>query len=94
MERTGDLVAILSSLEPRDILFIDEIHRMPMDPAFGVTIHIILSAFINISMVVGLLPIVGIPLPLMSYGLSNLWVVLASLGLFNGIAMRRFEIRS
>jgi Holliday junction DNA helicase RuvB len=29
MERTGDLVAILSSLEHRDILFIDEIHRMP-----------------------------------------------------------------
>lgn len=62
--------------------------------ALGITIHIILSAFINIAMVLGLLPIVGIPLPLMSYGLSNLWVVLASLGLFNGIAMRRFEIRS
>lgn len=30
LERTGDLVAILSSLEPRDILFIDEIHRMPI----------------------------------------------------------------
>ena len=30
MERTGDLVAILSSLEPHDILFIDEIHRMPV----------------------------------------------------------------
>ncbi len=29
MERTGDLVAILSSLAPKDILFIDEIHRMP-----------------------------------------------------------------
>lgn len=29
MERTGDLVAILSGLEHRDILFIDEIHRMP-----------------------------------------------------------------
>lgn len=29
MERTGDLVAILSSLDPCDILFIDEIHRMP-----------------------------------------------------------------
>lgn len=29
MERTGDLVAILSSMEPRSILFIDEIHRMP-----------------------------------------------------------------
>jgi holliday junction DNA helicase RuvB len=30
LERTGDLVAILSSLESRDILFIDEIHRMPI----------------------------------------------------------------
>ncbi|HZW60668.1 MAG TPA: Holliday junction branch migration DNA helicase RuvB [Candidatus Babeliales bacterium] len=29
LERTGDLVAIVSSLEQRDILFIDEIHRMP-----------------------------------------------------------------
>jgi holliday junction DNA helicase RuvB len=29
LERTGDLVAILSSLEPKTILFIDEIHRMP-----------------------------------------------------------------
>jgi Holliday junction DNA helicase RuvB len=29
MERTGDLVAILSSLDARDVLFIDEIHRMP-----------------------------------------------------------------
>ncbi len=28
-ERTGDVVAILSSLEHKDILFIDEIHRMP-----------------------------------------------------------------
>lgn len=57
--------------------------------ALGLIIHIILSIFINIFMVIGLLPIVGIPLPLMSYGLSNLWVVLASLGWFNGIAMRR-----
>lgn len=30
MERTGDLVAILSGLDARDILFIDEIHRMPI----------------------------------------------------------------
>jgi len=29
LERTGDLVAILSSLNKKDILFIDEIHRMP-----------------------------------------------------------------
>jgi holliday junction DNA helicase RuvB len=30
LERTGDLVAIISSLAPREILFIDEIHRMPI----------------------------------------------------------------
>ncbi|MCK4264847.1 Holliday junction branch migration DNA helicase RuvB [Candidatus Babeliales bacterium] len=29
LERAGDLVAILSSMEEREILFIDEIHRMP-----------------------------------------------------------------
>lgn len=29
LERTGDLVAILSGLSPKDILFIDEIHRTP-----------------------------------------------------------------
>ena len=29
IERTGDLVGILSSLQPRDIFFIDEIHRLP-----------------------------------------------------------------
>lgn len=29
IERAGDLAAILTSLEPRDILFIDEIHRLP-----------------------------------------------------------------
>ena len=29
LERTGDLVAILSNLNPHDILFIDEIHRTP-----------------------------------------------------------------
>ena len=29
LERTGDLAAILSNLEPNDVLFIDEIHRLP-----------------------------------------------------------------
>ncbi len=29
IEKPGDLAAVLSSLEPRDVLFIDEIHRMP-----------------------------------------------------------------
>ena len=29
IEKTGDLVALLSSLSPGDVLFIDEIHRIP-----------------------------------------------------------------
>jgi len=61
--------------------------------AIGIIIHIVLSTLINIGMVVGILPIVGIPLPLISYGLSNLWITCASLGWFNGIAMRRFYLR-
>lgn len=62
--------------------------------ALGVIIHIMLSTLINIGMVIGLLPIVGIPLPFISYGLSNLWITFASLGWFNSIAMRRFYINN
>lgn len=58
--------------------------------ALGLMIHILLSVCINISMVTGLLPIVGIPLPIFSYGLTNLWITLASLGWLNNIAIRRF----
>ena len=53
--------------------------------AVGLIIHLILSTIINICMVTGLLPIVGIPLPLMSYGLSNLFISFASLGWLQSI---------
>lgn len=58
--------------------------------AIGLMTHIILSAIINMGMVTGLLPIVGIPLPLISYGGTNAWITFASLGWFNSIAIRRF----
>jgi rod shape determining protein RodA len=57
--------------------------------ALGLIVHIMLSATINIGMVLGMLPIVGIPLPLMSYGISNAWITCASLGLFQNITMQR-----
>jgi rod shape determining protein RodA len=60
--------------------------------AFGLMIHIVFSTLINIAMVSGLLPVVGIPLPLLSYGISNLWINLASLGLINGISIRQHYI--
>lgn len=58
--------------------------------AIGLFTHIILSTIINIGMVTGLLPIVGIPLPLISYGITHCWITFASLGWFQSIAMRRF----
>ncbi len=59
--------------------------------ATGLVIHIVLSVLINIGMVINLLPVVGIPLPLISYGLSNLWITCASLGWFQSITMRNHE---
>lgn len=58
--------------------------------AFGLLIHLLISVCINIGMVIGILPIVGVPLPLFSYGRAHLWVVLISLGWLNNIAIRRF----
>lgn len=40
-----------------------------------------ISAMVNMSMVVGLLPVVGIPLPLISYGGSNMLITCASIGI-------------
>jgi len=57
--------------------------------AAGLIIPVVASTLINISMVLGLLPIVGIPLPLMSYGISQTWTTFACLGLFNSIIARR-----
>ncbi|AKC60474.1 rod shape-determining protein RodA [Blochmannia endosymbiont of Camponotus (Colobopsis) obliquus] len=45
--------------------------------------------FINISMVTGILPIVGIPLPLVSYGGSSLVVLMASFGIIMSIHTHR-----
>jgi rod shape determining protein RodA len=45
--------------------------------------------FINIGMVTGLLPIVGIPLPLLSYGGTNMLTIMLSLGLISSVSYRR-----
>ncbi|MFC5679018.1 putative lipid II flippase FtsW [Aeromicrobium endophyticum] len=48
--------------------------------ASGITIWLLIQAIINIGMVLGMLPVIGIPLPLISYGGSSLLVTLVSLG--------------
>jgi len=54
----------------------------------GVTSMLAFHVFINIGMTVGLMPVTGLPLPLMSYGGSFLWTVMLSLGLVIGIQRR------
>jgi rod shape determining protein RodA len=49
-----------------------------------------IQVFINVAMVLGMIPIVGIPLPLLSYGGSSLLATMLSLGLLLNIHMRRF----
>ncbi|MEK6730738.1 MAG: rod shape-determining protein RodA [Pseudomonadota bacterium] len=49
------------------------------------TLILFTSVFINIGMVCGILPVVGLPLPLVSYGGSSMVITLASLGLLMSI---------
>jgi cell division protein FtsW len=49
--------------------------------ASGITIWLLIQAIINIGMVLGLMPVIGIPLPLISYGGSSLLVTLVALGI-------------
>lgn len=58
--------------------------------AFGVTTIIYLQFTINVLMAIHLAPVVGIPLPFISYGGSSLVTVLASVGLLLNINMRRY----
>src|ERR1700691_1423671 len=53
--------------------------------AVGFTSMVVLQAFINISVVLGMMPTKGIPLPLVSYGGSSLFVTLACVGVLLNI---------
>lgn len=57
--------------------------------AVGVMAILFWHQFINIAMVIGLLPIVGIPLPLLSYGGSNMLTTMAALGLVSSVSYRK-----
>ena len=79
------------------ILFIRIMLRLKKIPTFfaqllgiGILSSTMLATFINMAMVCDMLPVVGIPLPLFSYGLTSLWITLASLGWIQGIITRTF----
>jgi len=58
--------------------------------AIGVVGCLFWPAVLNIAMVVGLAPVIGVPLPLFSYGGSALVVSFALLGLLMNVSMRRY----
>lgn len=59
--------------------------------SFGIVVWLIGQMIINVGMVLALLPVIGIPLPLISYGGSALLPSLVALGLLIGFARREPE---
>jgi rod shape determining protein RodA len=60
--------------------------------AAGIVSMISLYVFINIGMAVGIMPVVGVPLPLVSYGGTSIITTFLALGLLLNIQTRRFML--
>jgi rod shape determining protein RodA len=60
--------------------------------AIGITAMIGWEVFINIGMVMGLMPVVGIPLPFISYGGSAILSMMMCIGILMNISMRKYLI--
>lgn len=58
--------------------------------AMSVCVSFFVYLFVNIAMVVGLLPVVGVPLPLMSYGGTSMMTVLFGMGLLLNVQVNRY----
>lgn len=61
--------------------------------AFGLVMLIFWQAVINLFMILGFLPVVGIPLPMFSYGGSSLLTTLLAVGVLMNIRMRRYQVQ-
>jgi len=60
--------------------------------AGGVVAMLLFHVFVNIGMTLGIMPVTGVPLPLASYGRSNLLSTLVAIGLVLGVYSRRLRI--
>ncbi len=58
--------------------------------AFGLGALLLWQGFINIGMILGILPVVGMPLPLFSYGGSSLVTTMIAIGIILNVSMRKF----
>jgi rod shape determining protein RodA len=64
--------------------------RAGMYITMGVAALLLFHVLVNVGMVIGRMPVTGIPLPLMSAGGSNTLSVFILLGLVNNVRLRRF----
>jgi rod shape determining protein RodA len=64
--------------------------RAGMYICMGIASVLLFHVLVNAGMVVGRMPVTGIPLPLMSYGGSNILAMFLMLGLVNNVRLRRF----
>ncbi len=60
--------------------------------AGGIVAMISIYVFINVGMAVGIMPVVGVPLPLVSYGGTSIITTFLAIGLLLNIQMRRFML--
>jgi len=64
--------------------------RFGMFLAVGVVAMLFWHIIVNLGMVIGLLPVVGVPLPLFSYGGTSMITTMIGVGLLLNVSMRRF----
>lgn len=64
-------------------------HQFGRLVAIGVTTTFFLYVFINVAMVMGLIPVVGVPLPLISYGGTALLTIMICMGLLMSVYVHR-----
>ncbi len=87
------LIAVFIALISR-IIYLSEKQRSPFSRIYGYGVAMILFTHIaiNIGMTLGLMPVIGIPLPFLSYGGSSLWSFTLLLFVFIRLDMNKKDI--
>ena len=89
----GAIIILLFGMLIYRILSIGNTLKEPTAKVLCVAVasFIFFQFFVNAAMVLGLMPVVGIPMPFMSYGGSSLLTIMSMLGMVNSASMRRYD---
>jgi rod shape determining protein RodA len=76
------------------LIFLAERQRSPFSRIYGYSLIAVLffHFFVNVGMTIGLVPVIGIPLPFISYGGSSLWAFTIMLFIFLKLDVSRLEM--